>query len=243
MPEIVTVHGFRVYPYGRMTTGFRRALQMLSAKGFGDPSCVVVVPGAMTLYHEWGHYVDRRWSQPDQEIRFSFRWFSAFYAFYRIRPRVLQPWPCHLVHLAKPATAAPTPELDAADAALTWYRVSSELFANLFEDWMRGKVRVSWDHCHPDWLDEHNLGGSAITASVDLDLLADVTVEEVRARTYDLFARGLRAPAVLPPVRDGFLGPSTATTLGRLRRALRTLAAESSRSSLEEAQDHGEQAE
>jgi len=103
----------------------------MRAQGMDPPSPpFVVVPGAMTLYHEWGHYVDRRWSQPDQEIRFSFRWFSAFY---RIRARVRQPWPCHLVHLAKPAPAAPTPELDAAEAALTWYRVSSELFANLFE--------------------------------------------------------------------------------------------------------------
>jgi hypothetical protein len=43
------------------------------------PLPFVIAPGEYTLYHEWGHHVDRTWSADTDEVSFSFRWFSRFY--------------------------------------------------------------------------------------------------------------------------------------------------------------------
>ena len=43
------------------------------------PPPFIVAPGEYTLYHEWGHHVDRTWSGDNQEVVFSFRWLSRFY--------------------------------------------------------------------------------------------------------------------------------------------------------------------
>jgi len=38
----ITIRGFRIQSYGRLSAGFRRALKRLAAKHFKDESCVVV---------------------------------------------------------------------------------------------------------------------------------------------------------------------------------------------------------
>ena len=179
----VTIHGFRIQSYGRLSAGFRRALKRLAAKHFKDESCVVVktrwgnhsgithfggryvhpqnpyaqevvrlmldagmdpppppfvvAPGEFTLYHEWGHHVDRVWSLDDQDVPFSFRWFSHFY---RIGSRLSSK---HSSAERGGEVGRIETERAAVDAILQWKLVSSELFANLFEDWLRGERRVT----------------------------------------------------------------------------------------------------
>ena len=43
------------------------------------PAPFIIAPGEYTLYHEWGHHVDRTWSGNNQALSFSFGWLSRFY--------------------------------------------------------------------------------------------------------------------------------------------------------------------
>jgi hypothetical protein len=173
----------------------------------------IVAPGEYTLYHEWGHHVDRTWSGDDEEVAFSFRWLSRFYELC-VRPARLadhglrvdcdEIWPVELnVH----ATAA----------VVVWWQASSELFADLFEDWMRAEKKVGWDQCEPDSLNASETRGHPF---VKIALLPGVQAEDVRADTYTLFAVGIRSAPDLPPVRPGLFGPNTDEMLVHLRGAL-----------------------
>ena len=242
--SLATIHGFRVQSYGkRLSPGFKRALRRLEETGFDDPTCVVVkttngsrsgithaggryvaaeglyrtevmhemrdlgmepppppfvvTPGEYTLYHEWGHHVDRTWSGDDQEVTFSFRWFSRFYEL--------------------------DPDVHATNAVVVWWHASSELFADLFEDWMRGEKKVGWDQCEPEKLRRREASGDPF---VRIALLPGVGTEDVRAQTYSLFTAGIRSAADLPPVRPGLFGADTVEMVGHLRHALGRLKAE-----------------
>ena len=239
--SLATIHGFRVQSYGkRLSTGFKRGLRRLAERGFDDPTCVVVktangsrsgithaggryvapanlyrteviremrdlgmepppppfvvAPGEYTLYHEWGHHVDRSWSGDDQEVTFSFRWLSRFYEL------------CIL-----------EPDVHAANAVVVWWHASSELFADLFEDWMRGEKKVSWDQCEPESLRRREPRGDPF---VRITFLPGVGTEDVRGETYALFTAGIRSEADLPPVRPGLFGANTDEIVGHLRHAL-----------------------
>ena len=55
-------------------------MRRMRALGMEPPPLpFVIAPGECTLYHEWGHHVDRTWSADTDEVSFSFRWFSRFY--------------------------------------------------------------------------------------------------------------------------------------------------------------------
>ena len=109
--------------------------------------CLPSAPGEYPLYHEWGHHVDRTWSGDNQEVVFSFRWFSHFYTLFALPSRIAY------ANLAFPVDSNDfgpiESEAEAANAVLLWWQATSELFADLFEDWMRGEKKVSWNHC--DW--------------------------------------------------------------------------------------------
>jgi hypothetical protein len=236
--SLPTIHGFRVQSYGRcVSTGFKRALRRLQDRGFDDPTCVVVkttsgsrsgithaggryvaaeglyrsevmremrelgmeppsppfvvTPGEYTLYHEWGHHVDRTWSRDDREVIFSFRWLSRFYALSIVER-----------------------DVHATDAVVLWWQASSELFADLFEDWMRGEKKVAWNQCEPEHLNRCGPRGNPLAT---IALLPGVGVEDVRAQTYRLFTAGIRAVARLPPVPPGLFGDNTDEIIGHLR--------------------------
>ena len=181
------------------------------------PFPFIVAPGEYTLYHEWGHHVDHTWSRGDGDVGFSFRWFSHFY---KLEVRSLR-----IAHAGRRLTvdyndvAQPIEsDTDAASAVMPWRHMAAELFANLFEDWMRGDKKVSWDVCEPSSLNSPT--AQAGHDSVTTTLLPGITAESVREKTYTLFAAGLRTVPNLPAVRSGLFGPFTDRTVGQLREVL-----------------------
>jgi hypothetical protein len=114
-------------------------------------------------------------------------------------------------------------DVHAANAVVVWWHVSSELFADLFEDWMRAEKKVSWDQCEPQSL---NLPGSRGDPSVRIALLPGVRADDVRAETYALFTAGIRSAADLLPVRPGLFGANTGEMVGHLRDVLGRVRAE-----------------
>ena len=172
----------------------------------------IVTPGENTLYHEWGHHIDRTWSGDNQAPRFSFRWFSRYYQLCVPAPRV-----AHAIHGFAENNVGLQPidsDLDAASAVAVWWHASSELFANIFEDWMRGQKKVRWDECEPESMNRSVAGGHP---SVVIALLPEVRVKDIRAETYALFTSGIRSTVDLPPVRPGLFGANTDELIGRLR--------------------------
>jgi len=97
----------------------------------------------------------------------------------------------------------PEAELDATLFVLVWRSVSSELFANLFEDWMRGdRSTINW-----------GVGGHP-GSSVRVDLLPEASAGSVREQAYVLFEQGLDQRLV--PLRSArtssALAPRTPST-------------------------------
>jgi hypothetical protein len=93
------------------------------------PAPFIIAPGEYTLYHEWGHHVDRTWSGDSQEILFSFRWLSRFYRL-GVRPSIV----------AHDELRPIESDAYASDAVVVWWHASSELFADLFEDWIAMRI-------------------------------------------------------------------------------------------------------
>ena len=185
------------------------------------PPPFILAPGEYTLYHEWGHHVDHSWSRNNQEVVFSFRWLSRFYK--------LGVWPSRIAHAdhglpADDGDIRPIEsDADANNAVLLWWHASSELFANLFEDWMREEKKVGWDQCEPESLNASEPRGHPL---VRISLLLGVGADDVRAETYAIFAAGIRSAAELPPVRPGLFGTNTDEIVGRFRNALGSARAE-----------------
>jgi hypothetical protein len=101
--------------------------------------------------------------------------------------------------------------------------VSSELFANIFEDWMRGQKKVRWDECEPESI---NRTAECGHPSVKIALLPEVRVKDIRAETYALFTSGIRSAVELPPIRPGLFGANTDELIGRLRVVMGMMRAE-----------------
>lgn len=203
--------GRYVHPEAAYSTEVMREMQALGMEPPSPP--FLVAPGEFTLYHEWGHHVDRAWSGENQDAGFSFRWFSRFYQLLWVPASRDGHAGCGLPTddlEARPIKSG----LDAANAVVVWWHASSELFANLFEDWMRGEKKVRWDECEPESL---NRSASHGHPSVRIALLPEARVEAVRAETYGLFTRGIRTAVDLPPVRPGLLGENTDEIVSRLR--------------------------
>ena len=180
------------------------------------PLPFIVAPGEYTLYHEWGHYVDRSWSGNDQEINFSFRWLSRFYQL-GIRPSGIAHADQGVLLGYDELRPIESWDVHAANAALLWWHASSELFADLFEDWMRGEKKVSWDQCEPKSL---NASAARDHPFVRIALFPGVGPEDVRAETYALFTAGIRSATDLPPVRSALFGANTDEVVGRFRDVL-----------------------
>lgn len=151
------------------------------------PLPFLVAPGEATLYHEWGHHVDRCWG--DDPFTFSCGWFSQFY-----RPgfRTGRGLPLR----------EPGRWLEALILGLAWRLASSELFADLFEDWMRGDKRVAWDCCE---MEMDALAPSVADLVLGAELVSGVTAAAVRAQTYALFEPGIRSRPPAVPLPDGDL--------------------------------------
>ena len=98
--------------------------------------------------------------------------------------------------------------------------LNRELFADLFEDWMRGEKKVSWDHSEPTSL---NLSRVHDDPLVKIALLPVVSSEDVRAETYALFAAGMRSAIALSPVRSDLFGINTDEIIGHFRDGLVTV--------------------
>lgn len=72
---------------------------------------------------------------------FSFRWFSRFYTLVILPSRIAyanRAFPVDDDNF-RPIES----DAEATDAVVLWWHASSELFADLFEDWMRGKTRLA----------------------------------------------------------------------------------------------------
>jgi len=163
------------------------------------PMPFILAPGPTTLQHEWGHHVDFCWAGNDEAMLFSTRWFSQFYAI----PDAST--------FASASHGPSDPKIVAAVVlANEWHAVMVELFANLFDDWMRGYVTV--DHCEPAQLNRR------MDAQIlKIDFLPDVTTAIVREKTYAQFGTGLKGPASIPEIRPDLLGRYTDHAFARLR--------------------------
>ena len=210
---ITHVGGRYVHPDNPHRTEVMREMRDLGMEPPSPP--FIVAPGEYTLYHEWGHHVDRTWSGDNQEVFFSFRWLSRFYQLCARPSRITHanhgfPVDCDDI---RPIES----DVHAANAVVVWWHASSELFADLFEDWMRAEKRVGWDQCEPKSLSASEARGHP---SLRIALLTGVRAEDVRTETYRLFTAGIRSVADLPPVRPGLFGANTDEMVGHLRDAL-----------------------
>jgi hypothetical protein len=198
-------------------------MQEMRALGMEPPSSpFLVAPGESILYHEWGHHVDRTWSGDDQDVGFSFRWFSRFYQLLWVPVALIG----HAGRGLRTDDVAPRPiesELQAASAIVPWQHASSELFANLFEDWMRGEKKVDWNECEPENM---NRSVSYGHPSVRIALLPQSHLEAIRTETYRLFTSGILAPVDRPPVRPGLFADYTDEIVSRLRTVIAMARAE-----------------
>ena len=169
-------------------------------KGIEPPPLpFILAPGPTTLHHEWGHHVDFCWSGHDEAMLFSTRWFSHFYTL----PDAMT--------FASESNGLDDPKTEAAVMlASEWHAIMVELFANLFDDWMRGYQTVEW--CDPGNLDQR------MDAQIlKVEFLPGVTAAVVREKTYTRFETGLRGPAQLPEIRSNLLGLHTENAFARLR--------------------------
>ena len=208
--------GRYVDPHSLYRREVMRAMRDLGMEPPAPP--FIVAPGEYTLYHEWGHYVDRSWSGDDQEVTFSFRWFSRFYQLGIQSSRIAHADQGFLLD-SDDLRPIESWDVHAANAVLLWWHASSELFADLFEDWMRGEKKVSWDHSEPTSL---NLSRVHDDPPVKIALLPEVSPEDVRAETYALFAAGMRCAIALPPVRTDLFGANTDEMVDHFRDGLVT---------------------
>ena len=180
-------------------------VSMMKDQGIeAPPMPFILAPGKKTLLHEWGHHVDFCWSGKDHLATFSVRWFSKFY---------------RVSNLGVLADADRLDQSGAEYAALIangWFYLATELFADLFEDWMKDNIEAGWDNCEPSNL---NLDSHRQDHITQVDLLEGISAAEVREKTYALIAMGLKGPSKIPKIRRNFFGRYTYGALNRLRDA------------------------
>ena len=180
-------------------------VSLMMDQGIKAPSMpFLLAPGAGTLLHEWGHHVDFCWSRKDFQATFSVRWFSQFY---------------RVSNLGVLATADRL-DVSAAEHAVLiaagWFHLATELFADLFENWIQGKTELGWDDCDPENMNHASYRQDYIT---QFDLLEEVSAAEIREKTCALFAMGLKGPDAPPELRRDIFGRHTYGSLNKLRDA------------------------
>ncbi len=82
---------------------------------------------------------------------------------------------------------------------------------------MRGEKKVSWDQCEPKSLNSSRLHEDPL---VRIALAPGVSLEDIRAETYALFAAGLRFAIAPPPVRIDLFGAITEEMVKHFRDGL-----------------------
>jgi hypothetical protein len=197
----------------------------------------LAAPGPCMLYHEWGHHVDSTWSRDDHDVVFSLRWISRFYAVRRLRePRgtaLGESMPADMGEPLRTALGQSMPPglegsagdwagrgaeaADWPDVLPVWCLTASELFAELFETWMRGEDRMPLDVCDPRLL---ACRGDSLEPRREVEFLPGADSARVRRETFRLFEAGLRSMPEPPPVRPELFGESTERALGALRSAM-----------------------
>jgi len=204
----ITHEGGRyLHPMNPRVPEVTRAMRELGIEP--PPLPFILAPGAMTVFHEWGHHVDHCWSRLDYDVPFSFRWFSHFYQVSH------PPSPFFATEPSDEGSATPAmTSLRVATVAPQWRGVASELFADLFEYWMRGGRGITPDLCAPANLDHRACFEPPF---IRLDLRPGVSIGEVRTRTLDIFEGGLRLGRNPPEVREDLFGVQTAGLLNRIR--------------------------
>jgi hypothetical protein len=161
--------------------------------------------------------VDLVWSGDDPEVSFSFRWFSHFYQL-----EIHEPQKDTAREIGHPVTRSISTEVDAAEAVTLWNLVASELFADLFEDWMRGDKNVGWDCAEPASLNgRHHESVSGWLLAVDL--LPGVRAKKVRKKTCQLFEKGLHGERERPAVREDLFEVYTSKIVEKYREARESL--------------------
>jgi len=187
-------------------------IAMMKDQGIeAPPMPFLLTPGAGTLLHEWGHHVDFCWSRDDYQATFSVRWFSQFYK---------------VSNLGVLATADRLDRPAAEHAVLIaagWFYLATELFADLFEDWMLNKTDLGWDDCDPKKMNRASYRQNHLT---QVELLESVSAADVREKTYALFTMGLKGPDALPELRRDLFGRHTYGALNKLRDAKEQASAE-----------------
>jgi hypothetical protein len=183
------------------------------------PPPFLVAPGAATLFHEWGHHLDHLWSGDDHTVHFSVRWFSRFYEVARCLPAG---WPRAGAEPDR-TPAADLTLMGVTDLVLEWRSFAAELFASLFEDWMRGDQRFAVDLCEPGNSDGLYSTGARL---MEVRFLPGAGPAVVRENTYALFERGQGSAPELPDVRAELFGAHTSVVISALREAARRLRAE-----------------
>ena len=145
----------------------------------------IFTPGATTLFHEWGHHVDLTWSGEDDILTFSTKWFSHFFEI-------------DMTNLLS--------KQDAEALVIQWHPFASELFANLFDDWMRGDKKLDGDCLDPlrKWI----------------VLLDGISPRDIRVKTYALFTKGLSGQVGLPDMRPHIFGLQTEAALRSYRKTV-----------------------
>lgn len=179
-------------------------MQEMRSLGMEPPTLpFVVAPGVSTLFHEWGHHIDRVWSRESQAIDFSFRWFSWFYqlAIYD--------------SLSQKTSRLVSTDADAAQAILAWNYASSELFANLFANWMLGENSDAENECK-----SRSMNLLHQVSEVDVLLFPGISEHTICAETFRLFESGIQMPIALPAVRSDLLGVATDRAIDYLHKTV-----------------------
>lgn len=189
-------------------------ISMMRDQGIEPPPMPFIVASeASDLYHELGHHVDLCWSEGESLATFSIRWFSQFY---------------EITNLGALLTADrldDSIEEHAIAIASGWIYLASELFADLFNEWMQDKTDADSISCAPHIL---NVCGYRQDYVTRIDFLKGVSRADVRVKTYALFGMGLKGPGKVPDLRKDLFGRHTNEVLERLGNARAQASAEMS---------------
>ena len=182
-------------------------ISMMKDQGIDPPPMpFLFAPIPTLLYHEWGHHVDFCWSRDAYPMLFSTSWFSHFYkigfsdSFRSFLNR-------------NQSSADPSPDI--LECAVEWHLVMSELFAQLFEDWIRGSDLAA--SCDPKSLNSHGLTDAQF---LKFEFQNGVNSSVVREKTYSLFNLGLEGPDQIPEVCPDLFGSGTSRAFARLKEAM-----------------------
>ena len=182
-------------------------ISMMKDQGIDPPPMpFVFAPIPTLLYHEWGHHVDFFWSKDAYPMLFSTCWFSHFYK--------IEFSDSFRSFLSRNQSST-DPSPDILECAVEWHLVTSELFAQLFEDWISDKELAA--SCDPSSLNDHGLTDAQF---LKFEFQDGINSSVVREKTYSLFNLGLKGPDHVPKIRPDLFGSGTSIALAHLKEAM-----------------------